>query len=60
MLNGNMLKASPIEVWKKKRLLTILFIVNIFLEASKINVKNLEGRRKTVFKEAVILLGRKF
>ena len=60
MLNGNMLKASPTEVWKKKRLLTILFIVNIFLEASKINVKNLEGRRKTVFKEVVIVLGRKF
>ena len=60
MLNGNMLKASPTEVWKKKRLLTILFIVNIFLEASKINVKNLEGRRKTVFKEIVIVLGRKF
>ena len=60
MLNGNMLKASPTEVWKKKRLLTILSIVNIFLEASKINVKNLEGRRKTVFKEVVIVLGRKF
>lgn len=60
MLNGDILKASPIGVWKKKRLLTILFLVNIILEASKTNVKNLEGRRKTVLKEVMILLGRKF
>ena len=55
-----MLKASLIGVWKNKRLLTILFLVNIILEASKTNVKNLEGRRKTVLKEVMILLGRKF
>lgn len=60
MLKGDMLKASLIGVWKNKRLLTILFLVNIILEASKTNVKNLEGRRKTVLKEVMILLGRKF
>lgn len=60
MLKGDMLKASLIGVWKNNRLLTILFLVNIILEASKTNVKNLEGRRKTVLKEVMILLGRKF
>ena len=60
MLKGDMLKDSLIGVWKNNRLLTILFLVNIILEASKTNVKNLEGRRKTVLKEVMILLGRKF